>query len=279
MYYNVVYVFTLHYIYNNLSWQKGKNMEENKELKPKSFRITTETHEKFKEIANTIGGNQQLALERLIQVYELEQSKTILTGKAESIEQFQQYATKLVSLYTESMEHQQNQAELVREEFKRELLSKDEIIINLQADVKELKIMEEVASESCSKLDAENKELKKTLEQMESQHATNLTNMQQMLDEKDNLNKALIENIGTLKEKVKQFETLEKQLDEMNGLKNQLEALQMELTKQELGYEKALIELERKHNAELTKQAKKYAEDIREYQMIFLKKQEKNIDE
>ena len=39
--------------------QKGaENMEEikeNKELKPKSFRITTETHEKFKEIANTIG--------------------------------------------------------------------------------------------------------------------------------------------------------------------------------------------------------------------------------
>ena len=117
-----------------------EEIKENKELKPKSFRITTETHEKFKEIATSIGGNQQLALERLIQVYELEQSKTVLAGKSESIEQFQQYATKLVSLYTESLEYQQNQAELIREEFKRELKSKDEIIIGLQAEMKELKI-------------------------------------------------------------------------------------------------------------------------------------------
>lgn len=254
-------------------------MEENKELKPKSFRITTETHEKFKEIANSIGGNQQLALERLIQVYELEQSKTVLSGKAESIEQFQQYATKLVSLYTESMEHQQNQADLIREEFKRELTSKDDIIISLQAEVRDLKIAEEVANESCVELDSKNKELKKTLEQKESQHATDVSNLQQMLDEKDNLNKALTENISTLKEKVGQFETLEKQLDEMENLKKQLEVMQAELDKKELEHEKSLIELERKHNLALAKQAKKYADDIREYQMIFLKKQDENKEE
>ena len=252
--------------------QKGaeqmEEIKENKELKPKSFRITTETHEKFKEIANTIGGNQQLALERLIQVYELEQSKTILGGKAESIEQFQQYATKLVSLYTESLEHQENQAELIREEFKRELMSKDEIIIGLQAEIKDLKIMEEVASESCSKVDAENKELKKNLEQMEHQHITNVANLQKMLDEKDNLNKALVENINTLKEKVEQFGEMQKQLEKMNGLQKQLDVM-----KAELEHEKALIELERKHNTELAEQSKKHMEDVREYQMLFLKKQ------
>lgn len=267
----------------NLLGQKGANsmeeIKENKELKPKSFRITTETHEKFKEIANTIGGNQQLALERLIQVYELEQSKTVLTGKAESIEQFQQYATKLVSLYTESMEYQQNQADLIREEFKRELTSKDEIIIQLQAEIKDLKIAEEVATESCVELDAKNKDLKKNLEQMERQHATDVSNLQQMLQEKDNLNKALVENIGTLKEKVEKFGEVQKQLDEMENLKKQLETLQTELDKKELEHEKALIELERKHNAELAKQAKKYATDIREYQMMFLKKQEENTEE
>ena len=260
--------------------QKGaENMEEikeNKELKPKSFRITTETHEKFKEIANTIGGNQQLALERLIQVYELEQSKTILGGKSESIEQFQQYATKLVSLYTESLEHQENQAELIREEFKRELMSKDEIIIGLQAEIKELKIMEEVASESSSKLDIENKELKKNLELMEYQHITNVANMQQMLDEKDNLNKALVENINTLKEKVQQLDAFQKQLEEMNGLKKQLEVMQTELERKELKHEKVLIELERKHSTELAEQSKKHMEDLREYQIMFLKKQEEN---
>ena len=263
--------------------QKGaKSMEEikeNKELKPKSFRITTETHEKFKEIANTIGGNQQLALERLIQVYELEQSKTILGGKSESIEQFQQYATKLVSLYTESLEHQENQAELIREEFKRELMSKDEIIIKLQEEIKDLKIMEEVASESCSKVDAENKELKKNLEQMEHQHITNVANMQQMLDEKDNLNKALAENINTLKEKVEQFGEMQKQLEEMNELQKQLDVMKVELERKELEHEKALIELERKHNTELAEQSKKHMEDVREYQMLFLKRNEETKED
>ena len=253
-------------------------MEENKELKPKSFRITTETHEKFKEIANTIGGNQQLALERLIQVYELEQSKTVLGGKSESIEQFQQYATKLVSLYTDSLEHQENQAELIREEFKRELMSKDEIIIGLQAELKELRIMEEVASESCSRVDAENKELKKNLEQMESQHTTNLANLQKMLAEKDNLNKALVENINTLKEKVEQFGELQKQLEEMNELQKQLEMAKAELERKKLEHEKALIKLERKHNTELAEQNKKHMEDIREYQIMFLKKEETKDD-
>ena len=263
--------------------QKGaENMEEikeNKELKPKSFRITTETHEKFKEIANTIGGNQQLALERLIQVYELEQSKTMLGGKSESIEQFQQYATKLVSLYTESLEHQENQAELIREEFKRELMSKDEIIIKLQEEIKDLKIMEEVASESCSKVDAENKELKKNLEQMEHQHITNVANMQQMLDEKDNLNKALAENINTLKEKVEQFGEMQKQLEEMNELQKQLDVMKVELERKELEHEKALIELERKHNTELAEQSKKHMEDVREYQMLFLKRNEETKED
>jgi len=167
-----------------------------------------------------------------------------------------------------------NRFKILCEEFKRDLMSKDEIIINLQSEVKELKIMEEVASESCSKLDSENKELKKGLEQIKNQHVINIANMQQMLDEKDNLNKALVENINTLKEKVVQFGELQKQLEEMNELKKKLEVLQTELNKKELEHEKALIELERKHNTELVELNRKHVEDIHEYQIMFLKKQE-----
>ena len=149
-----------------------EEIKENKELKPKSFRITTETHEKFKEIAQNLGLNQQLTLEMLIQAYEFEQARTVLGGKADNIEQFQQYAMKLVSLYTDSIERQETQKEAIREEFKRDLISKDEIIIGLQAEMKDLKNKEEEISESSSKLDAENKELKKNLELMEHQHTT-----------------------------------------------------------------------------------------------------------
>ena len=72
---------------------------------------------------------------------------------------------------------------------------------------------------------------------------------------------------------MQQFGEMQKQLEEMNGLKKQLEVIQAELELKELEHEKALIEQERKHNTELAEQSKKHMEDIREYQMLFLKKE------
>ena len=56
-------------------------MSENKELKPKSFRIDDETAEKFKEISSAIGGNQQQTLAKLIEAYEFQSGKAVLTDK------------------------------------------------------------------------------------------------------------------------------------------------------------------------------------------------------
>lgn len=59
----------------------GYIMADGKELKPKSFRIDDETAEKFKEISNTIGGNQQETLAKLIEAFEFQSGKAILTEK------------------------------------------------------------------------------------------------------------------------------------------------------------------------------------------------------
>ena len=65
-------------------------MAESKELKPKSFRINDETAEKFKEISMNIGGNQQETLSKLIEAYEFQAGKAVLTEKKADIEQFRQ---------------------------------------------------------------------------------------------------------------------------------------------------------------------------------------------
>lgn len=258
----------------------SENAAESKELKPKSFRISTETHDKFREIASEIGGNQELALERLIQAYELEQSKTILSQKAESIEIFEQYANKLVSLYVDSLEHQQNQAVLIREEFKRDLKSKDEIIIKLQAEIKELKLMEEVASESGMELESENKQLKKSIEQMENQYQSNLANIQQMLAEKERLNKALTESCNNLKEKVGQLEALQEQLAEMDNLKGQLSDLKTQFDRKELEHQRELVQIQQKHDKELVTLRKKNIGEIEHYQTLYkeLLEQQREVD-
>ena len=64
-------------------------MADGKELKPKSFRIDDETAEKFKEISNTIGGNQQETLAKLIEAFEFQSGKAILTEKKADIEQIE----------------------------------------------------------------------------------------------------------------------------------------------------------------------------------------------
>ena len=65
----------------------------------------------------------------------------------------------------------------------------------------------------------------------------------------------------------------------MKGLQKQLEMIKAEQERKELEHEKALIEQERKHNTELATQSKKYMKDIREYQMLFLKRSEEIKEE
>ena len=60
-------------------------MADDKVLKPKSFRIDDETAERFKEISASIGGNQQETLAKLIEAFEFQSGKAILTEKKADI--------------------------------------------------------------------------------------------------------------------------------------------------------------------------------------------------
>lgn len=74
-------------------------MADGKELKPKSFRIDDATAEKFKEISATIGGSQQETLAKLIEAYEFQSGKAILTNKKDDIEQFERYTTAITRMF------------------------------------------------------------------------------------------------------------------------------------------------------------------------------------
>ena len=52
-------------------------MADDKALKPRSYRINDETAEKIKEIAASIGGNQQETLAKLIEAYEFQSGKAV----------------------------------------------------------------------------------------------------------------------------------------------------------------------------------------------------------
>ncbi len=102
------------------------------ELKPKSFRIDEATSEKFKEISQAMGENQQETLARLIQTYELEQAKLGVHGHTSQIEQIQQYTTAIVSIYMNALQTNQDLRATVFEEFSSQLKAKDSALTLLQ---------------------------------------------------------------------------------------------------------------------------------------------------
>ena len=64
-------------------------MQDKNKTQPKAFRITEETAEKFKEIAQSLGANQQQALAKLIEVYEMESGKESLPEMRTNIDTFE----------------------------------------------------------------------------------------------------------------------------------------------------------------------------------------------
>lgn len=120
-------------------------MADGKELKPKSFRIDNETAEKFKEILNIIGCNQQETLAKLIEAFEFQSGKAVLTEKKADIEQFEKYVTAITRMFMGSLEDNQNITETIRAEFDALLKSKDAVIQDLQENLAAANQMKEDA--------------------------------------------------------------------------------------------------------------------------------------
>ena len=105
-------------------------MADDKVLKPKSFRIDDETADKFKEISATIGGNQQETLAKLIEAFEFQSGKAILTEKKADIDQFEKYVTAITRMYMSSLEDNQN---ITENENYNQILFKNDIESNIKS--------------------------------------------------------------------------------------------------------------------------------------------------
>lgn len=104
---------------------------------PKAFRITEETANKFKEIAQELGGNQQQTLAKLIEVYEMENGKEALPEMREQIDTFDGHLHALSALFLQILETNHTMRAQVRTEYQAQLDSKDRTIMELQERIKE----------------------------------------------------------------------------------------------------------------------------------------------
>lgn len=276
-------------------------MADDKILKPKSFRIDDETAEKFKEISANIGGNQQETLSKLIEAYEFQNGKALLIKDKESIEQFERYITALTRMYMSSLESKQNVTETVRTEFDALMQSKDATIKDLQDKLAVAKQVEQDATSKAKSYADENKDLADTIAKIQQEHTQKITDMQQMLTDKENLNKALTDSCNELKSKMDQMtaaaqenEVLKKDVADLVASKNRLmknvedhekmisdlkqheaDALDRQMQQSNLEKEKAVLELERKYQQQIQELKEQKQQEVDKYQKKYFELLEK----
>lgn len=236
-------------------------MTTEKELKPKSFRIDEETAEKFKQISSLIGGNQQEALSKLIEAYEFQQGKAILTEKKEDIETFEKYVTILTRMFMGSLEVNQNITETVRAEFDALLKSKDFTIQDLQEKLTIAKQLKEEATLKAKTLTDDNSNLTSRINSLQKELEDTKDNYEAILEDKNSLNKALTNSYNEVKTKA---ENMAVEYSEFKEKAKQLDKVTMErdtLQKEKSGLEDALRS-EAQHAVEALEQNNKHYENI-----------------
>lgn len=257
-------------------------MADGKELKPKSFRIDDETAEKFKEISNTIGGNQQETLAKLIEAFEFQSGKSILTEKKADIEQFEKYITAITRMFMGSLEDNQNVTETVRTEFDALLKSKDTMIQDLQEKLTIEKQLKEDATLKAKTHADENARLNNVIDSLNNEYNSKMDDMQSMLADKDNLNKALTDSCNDLKAKIESMKDAAEQSvifrGELEQLKKEHEKvirehldLEKQMQQEQTAHEKAVSEL-RQHEADALERLKEQLQIVQDKVVLQIEK-------
>ena len=245
-------------------------MAEDKVLKPKSFRIDDETAEKFKSISAAIGGNQQETLAKLIEAYEFQTGKAVLTDKKADIEQFEKYVTAITRMYMSSLEDNQNITETVRTEFDALLKSKDATIQDLQEKLTVAKQLKEEATTRAKAHADENARLNSVIDSLNTEYNSKMDDMQSMLADKDNLNKALTDSCNDLKSKVEsmresseQLAVIRKELEQLksehNTVVKEKSDLEKHMNQEQTAHDKAIADMQQ-HEQDLLERQKEQSQ-------------------
>lgn len=228
------------------------------ETKPKSFRVSEATAEKFKEIAGELGGNQQEAMAKLIEAYEFQQGKAVFK-KTTEIETFEKYVTLLTRMYMSSLEDNQHINETVHSEFAAQLQSKDAVILDLRGKLEEMELSNK-----------ENIALHQEIAAMKLQQEEQRKNLENMLQDKNALNDALTKSYDELCNKLEITQNKQKDIDilkEQNKeLKEQVNTLKKEL---ETTKQQHILELERQQFALDKKYQQEKQQEIDKYQQKY----------
>lgn len=247
----------------------------------RSFRITEAISDKIKEIAAEIGGNQQQTFAKLIEAYEMQKGKEVLKDKRSDIETFESYINAITRMYMGSLEDNQNVSNIVKTGFEAQLNSKDSVIQDLQDQLLKAKQTEQEASSIAEGLTNENARLNNHIESLKSEYETKTADLQEMLKDKDSLNKILEDKT---RQQEKEIAEMKEKIEEVGTLRAELERCRADLNKAIKDKEQLIIQHEKDMLSREKKLQDEKATEIEKYQAMYLtllqdKKQDKKEHE
>lgn len=233
----------------------------NEEMKVRSFRISDSVLEKFKAFCNDFD-NQNLALDSLINAYEVQNAKAILVDRQTDIADYDTHIQALQSAFLRSLELNENAERRIRAEFKSLLSSKDETIMQLQSEKTQAQEQLEQDKHAYNTLKQATDERIKTMQEEVTESKIALQNANERADverkareQAETISLMLSEQVEQLKKqvsdlttKVEQAEQKQKQVEqtsselskELMNLQSMYSQMQKELADEQSSKEKEL---------------------------------------
>jgi chromosome segregation ATPase len=199
------------------------------DFKTRSIRADENTLERFKAISEEFD-NQSVALETLINAYELQKSKAVLTDVKTDIEDFDSHLNSIQKGYLHVLELNQNAEHRIRGEFQQQLESKDKQIIDLQQRVDKAELSAKTSEDTANTLQA-------TLEEQSTANAEALITINEKLSNANEristLETAIMDKQVIIDSLNKQLATSTEQIDMAESALTQLDELQKKLSNAE----------------------------------------------
>lgn len=170
--------------------------EENRVI-TRSYRVTQEDADRFVVMAKKYS-SQQATFKEMLDVFEMQHGKMSMPEYQESINRFEDYTKALLTSYISALDDKKNARDLIQNEFKEMLQSKDSLILELQ---KKANSAECKAEEAVSRL----KETETRSKQRENEFINKIADLQKEHAKKCELDK----------QEIKRYEQILKDRDKM----------------------------------------------------------------
>ena len=242
-------------------------MSENKRV---TFRLNEEEVIKFKAFTEEYNISQADGFAKLIEALEISKAKGIVSDRSKEIEAIENHLSAIQGIYLTSLEINQNAESVIKENYSKELNSKDSIIIELQDKNKVFK--EQV--EQIKEIHKLNNELNKVVEDINKQLLDKTEEVKKVNESNSTLNDIVAEYKGykianidleksniELKVSVLDVETANKDLN------NKLRAVQSELDNIKEFYHQQLQELKSDSRQTLADRCQTYENTIKEMKL------------